>query len=459
MFGLLVIACAAGQEPNPTQQGLSRSEDRKVPLYKVEVVARTIAAVNYHHRSGVVPIDFRGTELMPQAKGKANVDSRNGATKIDVEVEKLSPAAQYGQEFLTYVLWAVTPQGRAENVGELVLHGDKAHLPASTELQVFGLFVTAEPYYAVTQPSDVVVMENRVRDDTRGTIEQVDARFELLRRGSYTLSLDRSRPWAPDEKQALPLELREAYHALDIAQQTGAAQYAAETLEKARNELNNAIGFYNNGGDSKQVITLARESTQHSEDARLITLRRQRAEESVRVSAEVQSAKELAEKAQADRERALQEMQDAKAQVERELASRALAGESGSEKMDLQSQLGSVLPTRQTQNGLAVSVPEYLFDTARSTLNPAGREKLAKIAGLLLGYPGVRMQIVPYPDGDRRAQDSAQSVRAYFVSQGITPDMSVSGGSGTEASRHVDIVVSGGPLAGQTRGEVSRLSR
>src|ERR1700722_1435188 len=177
----------APQAPNPTQ---IRTENGavSVPLYRITVVARTTKAINYNHRSGSTMIGFQGTALMPAAEGEAKVESKQGVIKIDADMQKLGPATAFGPEYLTYVMWAITPEGRATNVGEVLLNGDKTKLDATSELQSFGLIVTAEPYFAVTQPSNVVVMENFVRHDTVGTIEEVDAKYELLQRGQYTLN-------------------------------------------------------------------------------------------------------------------------------------------------------------------------------------------------------------------------------------------------------------------------------
>src|SRR5947209_20581664 len=178
----------APQAPNPTQQ--SSDNGASAPIYRITVVARTTKAINYNHRSGSTKIGFRGTALMPAATGEARVQSKQGVIKIDAEMQRLEPATRFGPEYLTYVMWAITPEGRATNVGEVLLNGGKSKLDATTELQSFGLIITAEPYFAVTQPSDVVVMENFVRRETTGTIEELDAKFELLQRGQYTLNVN-----------------------------------------------------------------------------------------------------------------------------------------------------------------------------------------------------------------------------------------------------------------------------
>lgn len=168
-----LLQAQAPQAPNPTQQLIANQGS--MPVYRVTVVGRTIRAVNCRHRSGSTKIDFRRTPLMPEARGDVKIESKEGVIKIDAAMDRLEPATKFGPEYLTYVMWAITPEGRATNLGEVLLDGDKSKLHTTTELQSFGLVVTAEPYFAVTQPSDVVVMENFIRRNTKGTIEAVDA--------------------------------------------------------------------------------------------------------------------------------------------------------------------------------------------------------------------------------------------------------------------------------------------
>src|SRR5258708_7635324 len=259
---------AFGEGPNPTQQGIA-NPGGPTPIYRVTVVARTTKAINYHHRSGSTHIDFRGTALMPEARGEAKVESKQGAIKVDASMEKMRPASTYGPEYLTYVLWAITPEGRANNLGEVLLSGGHSSLHVTSDLQSFGLIVTAEPYFAVTQPSDVVVMENFVRNDTTGTIEQIDAKYELLQRGQYTLNVAPAQltPIILDHK--IPLELYEARNAVRIARWTGADRYAADTFNKALVGLDNAEGYLIGRGGRKPIGTVAREAVQMAEDARI----------------------------------------------------------------------------------------------------------------------------------------------------------------------------------------------
>src|SRR5947207_4130253 len=242
-LSFVILGSLAAQVPNPTQRGAVDSTGQAMPIFRVTVVSRTTKAINYHHRTGSTSIDFRGTELMPTARGTARVQSQMGSTKIETRLEHMSPPAQYGPEYMTYVLWGITTEGRATNPGEVVLEGDHANLLSTTDLQTFGLIVTAEPYFAVTQPSDVVVAENFVRNDTTGTIQQVDAKFELLQRGQYVYDRKKYTPIRLNAKG--PLQLAEAENAVEIARLAGAEKYAADTFAKAVNSLNNANDFLN----------------------------------------------------------------------------------------------------------------------------------------------------------------------------------------------------------------------
>ena len=261
------------QVPNPTQSPAAATD---TPLFRITVVSRTTKAINYNHRDGSTTVAFVGTNLMTKGVGEAKVDSKTGATKIDLNVDKMQAAQTLGAEFLTYVLWAITPEGRAENLGEVMLSGDHARLQGATELQAFGMIVTAEPYYAVTQPSDTVVLEAVVKDGaTSGTISPIDAKCELLARGGYKTTLPAADQALVKEKDDPPLDLKEARQAMAIASSIGAATYAADTMTKARVDLQNAEDFWRSSKDTKRVQTLARNVTQLAEDARIISIRKQ----------------------------------------------------------------------------------------------------------------------------------------------------------------------------------------
>lgn len=509
---LVALATLCAQAPNPTQQqGAPTLEQpgQPMPVFRVTVVSRTISAVNYHHRSGTTHIDFRGTELMPAARGEAKVESQMGSTKLDVHVDRLAPANQFGPEYLTYVLWAITPEGRAQNLGELALSGDHSGLLATSSLQVFGLIVTAEPYFAVTQPSDVVVMENFVRNDTTGTIEQVEAKYELLKRGQYVLDRAAYQPVHINPKG--PLQLAEAENAVEIVRLAGADRYAADTFQKATIALQNAEGLMSSHG-GKAVETNAREAAQMAEDARLITykkieeeqLARQReaaerdranaqAAEAQRASAEAQraaaeqaqreaqaaAAQAAQDKAAADAARAaaLQQQQQAQQDAERARQAAAQADaqrqqaelEKSKMRERLMQQLNAILETRESARGLIVNINDVLFDFNKYTLKPGAQVTMAKVAGILLAYPGLKLQLEGHTDSVgsdeynlKLSQSRADAVRDFLVQQGVPvanisavglgrsdPVASNDNAAGRQQNRRVELVVSGEVIGAQ----------
>ena len=280
-FGVFVLSgflmAGYGQiREGETQQSTS------VPLYRLTVVGRTIQAVNYGHRSEPTKIDFRGTVLLPDAKGGATVRNQRGATVIDAKFERLPLPTRFGPQFLTYVLWAITPDGRTANLGEIVLNpSDEGKLHVTTEFPAFGLMVTAEPYFAVVQPSDVVVMENKVRPDTIGKIQVVEAKYELLPRGQFTF--DEQAAAAPPTQKVRMNEYEaitavyQAQNAVQIAQSQGAERYAPEVFSKAVTLLEQARS-YKETKDYKRTVMTAREAAQTAEDARAIADKRAAAE-------------------------------------------------------------------------------------------------------------------------------------------------------------------------------------
>src|ERR1044071_489014 len=224
------------------------------PVYRVTVTARTAKAINYQHRGGATKIDFRGTELLPQAHGEAKVESKQGYIEIEVEFDGMQPATKSGAEYLTYVLWAITPEGRTANLGEILLNGTKGKLDVTTELQVFGLVVTAEPYFAVNRPSDLIVMENVVRADTKGKVEEIDAKYELLQRGQYQRLAN---PLALKTDRKTPLALYEARTEIQIARAMGADRFATETFQKAEQSLAQADAYQARKAGKKPITMTA----------------------------------------------------------------------------------------------------------------------------------------------------------------------------------------------------------
>jgi outer membrane protein OmpA-like peptidoglycan-associated protein len=274
------------------------------PLFRVTVVGRTTAAINYRPRSGETRVDLVGTALLPEARGYADVSGEKGYIEIDARFRKMQPATRFGSEYLTYVMWAITPEGRAKNLGEVQIDDDDARVQVTTEFQAFALIVTAEPYFAVTQPSDVVVMENLVRDDTKGKVETVQAKYELLKRGSYLMNQSTNFKVKPLEPGA-PLDLAEARNAVELARLAGADRYAADSFAKAQRLLSDAERAREKRKRGNDVMMPARQAAQTAEDARLIALQRQEDEFVAQERARAAERERAAlDRAQAERERA-----------------------------------------------------------------------------------------------------------------------------------------------------------
>ena len=315
----LLAAPALGQAPG--QQGDPQRQGRdSTPLYSITLSARTTKAINYRHLSQATKIDFRGTLLQPMARGQAKVESKRGAVRIQAQFEKMESARRYGPQFLTYVLWAISPEGRADNLGELILEGTKGRVESTSQLQAFALIVTAEPYFAVIEPSEIVVMENAVRPDTVGNVEEIDAKFDLLKRGRYGNVEANSQPVALDPHT--PLSLYEARSAVQIARAAGAERYASDSFRKAALLLQQAEESHAHKGDKKQVVMSAREAVQTAEDSRAITARRQEEE---KIAMERQAAAEREARARAEQEAANRARLEAQLASERATRERAEA--------------------------------------------------------------------------------------------------------------------------------------
>jgi len=461
------------------------------PIYKITIVERTAKAINYQHRNGATTIDFGGTPLMPAARGEAKVESKQGYIEIEVEFDDLQSATRFGPEYLTYVLWAITPEGRATNLGEVILNGTKSKLNVSSELQAFGLVVTAEPYFAVTQPSNVVVMENTIRKDTVGKIEEIEAKYELLERGQYTFNVLPAdlQPMILDKNT--PLDLYEARNAVRIARWAGADVSAAESFQKASKLLEQAENYKTRKAGSKPIAMTAREAVQTAEDARLIARKRQaqerleqeraassgreamanlatdraeaeadaadrgraQAEEIQRLESERRAraeAESAAAQAQASRttmeaDRAAQRAARDKetAQAESDQARRAAAEQAEREKQELRDklaeQLNTVLETRDSARGLIVNMADVLFDTGKYTLRPIAREKLAKLSGILLAHSSLSLELEGHTDNVgtdeynmQLSENRANSVRDYLIHEGINSSSVAAHGFGED---------------------------
>ncbi len=499
-----VCLFAGAQEPNPTAvapgaRGATVIADgpNATYIYHVKVVDRELDAVNYLNRSGSTKIGFRGTSLLPQASGEAKVNAVTGKTEISVKFQGLRQANSFGQEYLTYVLWAISPNGRPQNLGELELAGDKASLDVTTSYQTMGLIVTAEPYFAVSTPSDVVVLENVFTDKTEGILQHVNVHYTLLPKGIYAPTEGQDAIMHPiTDRMHTPIALFEAWNAERIAKQAGADKYAPEIMAKAETELKNAEDIQSNKGrDVKMLFTYARGAVQNFEDARIATLRKQQAEreqatrdqaaasaadaaqskiDAANAQAQADAAAAAKAKADADRARAEADAANARAQAaEAQHNAQKSEADAAATREKLRAQLNSVLATSESARGLIVNLSDVLFDTAKFTLKPDAQVKLAKVATILALYPGLKVQVEGYTDnvgGDeynqKLSENRANAVDQFLTSNGVSQGNVTAQGfgksnpvadNGTAAgraqNRRVNLVVSGDAIGVQTTPE------
>ena len=463
-------------------------------VYHIKVVQRSLDAVNYLNRSGSTHVDFQGTNLEPSVKGDAKVDAVTGKTNVSVRLEGFTPANGFGPEYLTYVLWAISADGRPQNLGELELAGNKASLNVTVPFQSFGMIVTAEPYYAVSVPSDVIVAQNVFSDRTQGIQQQVNIHYTLLPRGLYANTEgSKAQPHPITDREHTPLALFEAYNAQRIALNTGADKYTPDIMAEVNTDIQNAQEIQDGKHrDVKMEFTYARNAVQRAEDARISTLRKQAAErqqqaQDAKVAAQQQAAvsQEQAANAQAAADQAAAQRAQAeaqKAQADAEAANaRAAAADSQRQaeaaqqsvqaiRAKLLAQLNAVLQTKDTARGLVVNLNDVLFDTGKYTLKQNTQVSLAKVATIVELYPGLKVQVEGYTDStgapttnQTLSENRANAVQNFMVNNGV-PQANITAqgygatnfvadnttAAGRAQNRRVDLIVSGDAIGAQT---------
>jgi len=457
-----VLLCAAvGLAAQPQSGATAPTASSASVAAKPAHVSRTTKAVHYR-QGGSVKAAFQATELLAGASGEAKVEAKKTNVTIDAKFQGMEEATKFGLEYLTYVLWVVSPEGRAVNLGELTLDKTNAHLKASTDMQTFGLIVTAEPYFAVNQPGNVVVLESVVPENIAQG-EEITAKYELLGRGTYSASNEKIQNAIFGIDRTTPMELFEARNAVRIAHIAAGEKYAASILSTADQQLIQAETAYRQKQGKAAVESAARETTQTAEEARVMAVK-QRAEDEAQAQAaadkkaaedreakaradaeaegkrradaeaaqkQAEAAKAEAEKMKAEAEQATAEAQRQKEEAERAKAEavaqqQALAAETAKaqqaaaqseqlrqqadqmrqqaekEKQELRArllqQLNTILSTRDTARGLIANMSDVLFKTASFELLPGARERLAKVSGIVLAYPSLHLQIEGHTD-------------------------------------------------------------
>lgn len=459
-----VMAMAA-----PPQEGVPESA----------AVKRTIRAVGYQVGGGGTKIDLKASDAMPQATGEAEVEAQKGVTNVQVNVKGLGQAGKLGSSFLTYVLWAVSPDGRTLNLGEIQINNNgDGNLKATTQLQTFSLFVTAEPYFAVRYPGELVILENEIRKGTKGKIFIVND-YKLLKRTQYE-KIGNPLALALDLKN-VPLEMYEARNSVEIAKSRGADKYAPEIFTKADASLKMAENSLAAKAAKKEIVSAARQTVQFSEDARALSVKRQDDEriEQERQAAAAKAKAEAESKAAAEAaETKRRTDEEAKRQAEISAAKEAelkAKEEAAKAEVDrarkaaealrakLLAQLNSVLQTVDTPRGLVVTMADVLFDTGKYDLRPTARERLARLSGIVAAHSGLSLEVEGHTDStgsdelnQKLSEKRAETTRGFLIEQGLDEGMVTAKGfgktvpiaenttaEGKQKNRRVEIIVSG----------------
>lgn len=465
------------------------------------MVTKSSMAVGYTVDEGDTKVDFKPTSLMPAAKGEAKVEAKRDITLIEAKVEKLDPPGKVGTQFLTYVLWAVSPDGRTRNLGEFLLNEDgNGELKVTTQLQTFSLIVTSEPYYSVRQPSELIVLENQPKKDTKGKLFAIE-KYSAMKRNNYE-KIGNPLALTLDTKN-VPLQMYEARNSVDIAKSKGADKYAGELYSRAEGSLKMAEDLLQKKADKGEIISAARQTIQFSEDARALGVENQeqeriaaeraaaaakaKAEAEAKAAADAAAARKLAEqeaqrqaqlaaaneaalkakaKADADAAQAQANAREAAAKAETERV-RAAAEKA---RLQLLEQLNRVLETKDTPRGLVVNMAETLFDTGKYDLKPEAREKLARLSGILATHPELSLDVEGHTDNtggvqvnQKLSEQRADAAAKYLVAQGVLEKNVKSAGfadahpvadnstaEGRKKNRRVEIIVSGAEIGRTT---------
>ncbi len=460
----IVLACALGLLAS--SGALAQTVERGVGVVSEDIASQLQA---FSYREGPESkLLFRGTAIALAADGKGEVEFQDGRARVEVSVRKMPGPWQLGP-YTTYVLWAVSADGRAFNLGSIDLSGDRGKLKASTALSQFALIISAEPHFAVTAPGKAVVMVNLARY-IKGETIMISG---LSERMDYA-NLDKL---PVDLRGREPLDLVQARYAVNIAQAAGAAEYAPAAFSKASELLAAAESAQASKKyrDRKPVPRLSREAVQAAEDARRSAVEASAiAEADARKNAAARAAREAAEEkarqaAELASEEARRRAEQAKlvaAEAARQAAARAASGEIAKARADFTARLNRALPTRETDRGVVAEISGVQFAIDAATLNSEAREALARFSGIVGTYPELRFLIEGHTDitgsyarNMTLSMERAISVRDYLVGQGVAnssievaglgPDRPVADNETTEGrarNRRVEIVLTGGPV-------------
>jgi len=476
----LVISAFAGLLLVPLAIARPQAEAQKKPelVQAIKAITGTRESLAITYPEGVtLTLKFQGTQRLPFATGEAKVERKRGTTEIEIELDELKPASLFGGDYNTYVLWTVSPEGLTDNAGEFIVRGNRSKLNVTTKLSTFGMFITAEPHYLVSYPSRFVVMENtRPTHRLGGVVSTSQIKYREAE-GIYNFEKETLAKSA-EAKSEVRTDIAQARTAVQLAERAGAAKFAADELNRAKEQLIKAeqgqaagTGVGTQMIQGKEIVRLAVEAQKLAEErtfqAALDAERQANADEAARLERNIQEAQTEAEKARllAEQrrmqfemeERARRASEEAQARAEREAqaatiaklqaeaaAARAAAdaeasrmakaqadanalaaqlqaeaakrqAEEASNKM--QAALSKVVETRRTARGLILNLPDILFEFGKADLKPETREVLAKVSGILMVASGYHLSIEGHTDnvGSDEFNQKLSEARAQSV--------------------------------------------
>ncbi len=452
----LLLAGLLAAPAIPQVQNMRNSE----PVNAVKALRETRSAMGISYPEGpTITVELKGTQRDPQAHGKAKVERKRGETDVKIKIDDIKPATYFGGDYSTYVLWLVSPEGHIDNAGEFIVRGDDIKLDVSTPLQTFGMFVTAEPHFLVSTPSEFVVLENtKPKNEITGQVMKGSTIKYRVFDGIYSAPRE-TLAGVPTQKDEVRTDMKQARVAVELAERAGAAEYSAAKLSEARQKLDSLIAAVEAKKPDSLIMSMGHEVVRIAVDAQkeaeekafqaaLEAERSKHRTEINELEISINAAQDEAEKArllaeqrqmkiemeQRARENALAEAREAAERAEEEARKRRLAEENAlaaraeasrlasakdaaeadaarareeaaraaaereAARNQMRKALSMVVETRETARGLILNLPDILFDFDKATLRPEARERISRVCGVLSVARGYDLSVEGHTD-------------------------------------------------------------
>ncbi len=451
-----------------------------VPVLGQVDVPRETKAITYP-LDEEVNVQFRGTTRYPRMKGEASVErTKKNGTEIKLSVSKMPRPFELGAGYATYVLWAISPNGQIDNLGEIKRRGFfefDSTIRVTTPLQTFALIVTAEPHYLVSRPSREIMLENYNAYTRTGSSLTTATSIQYFGNSSNYFNDARTPEIADVDYRRIPPSILQGKQAVALARFAGASRDASEELAEAESLLQNAEAAWSAGRDEEYIDIAARKAIGAAVKAEMTAnVRREAREkrnEKLRQDAELREAEDKFSdaqneinslKAELDREtrarelaerdalnfsnqvkqlteevtRLRKEAQDVKIKLaSAEASKKALEEERDREKMLQQmkanipvlkkslERFGSV---EETETGVILTIPENFWGGSRvSSFAAASETKMTWLGEVISSSPGYRVLIEAHTD-DRGepeelqvlSNERARAIADKLVSLGVS---------------------------------------